>query len=139
MMALVRVVSRRVADPYQDCKLMKRGDVIAVGPDTWPWSPIERTHIEWRLFTVTGISDAEIQAWTVGEKSQTLQESRMLRKRAFYLDLDALPAASIALIDAVPRNDAPLTFTRNQMRQIVTEKTPLPDPGVIGDTRVVIG
>jgi hypothetical protein len=94
---LVRVVSKSSADPAQDAKLTKRGDVIIVVPDGWGWSDIERSDPQWRIFKWPSVSESEASALLTPELpvSEADVDNPLLQRRGFNLNLDAaiLPAA----------------------------------------------
>lgn len=49
MEILVRIIDKDQPDPELEKMASKRGDVIAICPDGWPWSVAERTNPEWRI------------------------------------------------------------------------------------------
>lgn len=48
---------------------MCRGEheVVVVCPDGWGWSDIERSHPEWRIVRVPGVTVADAKRWSVRE------------------------------------------------------------------------
>jgi hypothetical protein len=87
---LVRVVDRVGANVYQDAKLTKRGDVIAVCPDGWPWGTTELANPEWRIVRVPGVAPEALAYLTAEEiESAETKGSRVLQRRAFKFDVDA--------------------------------------------------
>lgn len=99
---LVRVVSKSSADPAQDAKLTKRGDVIVVAPDGWGWSTIELTAPHWRIFKWSSVTESEASALLTPELpvSEVDIDNPLLQRRGFNLNIDAaiLPSALKAYI-----------------------------------------
>lgn len=100
---LVRVVDKsNPTNPALDAKLTKRGDVIAVLPDGWGWSDIERTAPHWRIFKWPSVSESEASALLSPELpiSEADTNNPLLQRRGFNLNLDAaiIPAGLKAYI-----------------------------------------
>lgn len=101
---LVRVVDKtNPDDPYLDAQLTKRGDVICVQPDGWPWGIEELKNPDWRIIKLPGIDPDKLASLLAPEiDADPLKPSRVLQRRAFRLDLDhaALHGARAVLDDA---------------------------------------
>lgn len=78
--------------PYLDVKCTKRGDVIAICEDGWPWSKAELTNPDWTLVKVTGVLASDLSAYLAAEPGDP-KVNQMLQRRAFYFDLDAYAAS----------------------------------------------
>ena len=126
MELLIRVKSKTSPDPYKDCQLTKRGHVIVVMPDGHDWTPTERTNPEWRIVSLPSLSRAEAEAMLASEPG--LETNRMLQRRAFKLDVDALPTAAKVFMNDDSRKTPIGTITVTQLRAIKTRLAPLIDP-----------
>ena len=88
---LVRVVDKVSSDPYLDAQCTKRGDVIHVAPDGWSWGTKEIQNPDWRIVKLPNVSESDLAALLIPELHDDPQNpSRVLQRRAFKLDLDAL-------------------------------------------------
>lgn len=86
---LIRVTSKIAADFYPNCRITKRGDVIDVEPDGWPWGTDERTASFWRLLSLPNVSVAYAKTFLARETAVSqLDLGRTLQHRAFRLDID---------------------------------------------------
>jgi hypothetical protein len=133
---LIRVVDKINSDPLKDCKLLKRGDVVAWKPDFSTWASQEVANPDWRIIRVNNLTVAECDNYLAPEPAvDPLHPSRMLRKRGVFLDLSLLTAGEIAAIasrSATMQNPIDAQVSLARVRALVTVKTPLQDPGVIG-------
>lgn len=122
---LVRRVDKINTDsPYLDAQCTKRGFVIAVCPDGWPWGGDERGDSAWVILKVPDMSESEAGMFLAPERDDDPgQPSRVLQRRAFKLDLDALPEAPSA----------------EDLRKAKTPVSPLSDPVIFGEPSNVIG
>ena len=84
---LVRVVDKVNSDFYLNCGCTKRGDVITVQEDGWPWGKEEIANPEWQIIKVPGVPAVKFEAFLAPERSLNGIPSRTLRRRAFRLDL----------------------------------------------------
>ncbi len=86
---LVCAADKEPPDPYVDAKAYKRGDVVVVCPDRWVWGMGELSSPNFRIVRVPGITVTQASTF-LGEEFNTDPEnpSLVLRRRAFYLDLD---------------------------------------------------
>jgi hypothetical protein len=118
---------------YEDVRCMKRGDVVVVCEDGWPWSQKELTAPYWRIVKVPGMPMEEAQALTTPELGD-INVNRMLRRRAFKLDVDNvnLPNAIRSWLADDTRAQPTLTVTLSRARGLKTLKQPAADPNVIG-------
>lgn len=92
---LVRVQDKVNADLDLDLQCTKRGDVIAACPDGWPWSEAERTAPYWRIFKIPALPLDEALTLTTPELPADPLNPGRLRKRAQYLDVDAILASAL--------------------------------------------
>lgn len=89
---LVRVTDKVGTDPYLDAKCLKRADVVVVVADGWNWRPEELTAPFWRILKLPACSVAAGEAFLGAEFDLDPQHpSRVLRRRAFMLDLTSWP------------------------------------------------
>jgi hypothetical protein len=86
---LVRIVDRGGVDPAVGYGDSKRGDVIAVCPNGWGWTPAELTNPDWRIVRVP-FTAAECDALlTLGDGNPQLARCW---KRKYGIDASILPA-----------------------------------------------
>jgi hypothetical protein len=117
---LVRVIDKVNADdPYLDAKCTKRGDVIVAAPDGWQWGSGERADPQYRILVLPKVPLAVGESF-LGRELDTdpANPSRMLRRRAFRLDVDALPADTSAM-------------TAGDLQALKVRKPVLADPNVL--------
>jgi hypothetical protein len=97
---LVRVVDKIGDDPYHDSKCSKRGDVIVVMPDGHQWGRAELLD-PFLVLRLPLVSSAAGESF-LGREHDTdpTNPSLTLQRRAFRLDLDALPSDPSAMTDA---------------------------------------
>lgn len=117
---LIRDIDKVNDDPYLDVRCTKRGDVITVQEDGWPWGRKEVGNPIWRIIKLDAPLSECLQLLSQ-ELPQSTTPDRMTRVRAFYFDLDAF--------DAGERN----------IKKLIVSKPRLSDPNVLGDDRRVIG
>ena len=130
---LVRVVDKVNADPYLNAKCTKRGDVIVVQPDGWPWGKDEQKNPAWRIVKVPGLSVIDASAFLGPElDTDPEQPSAVLQPRAFKLDLDHLPASIAAVLaDAKRRNPTARAFmSAADLAALKLAKPALADPDI---------
>lgn len=127
---LVRVVDKINDDPYLDAKCLKRGDVVVVCPDGWPWGKHEQHNPDWRILKVPGVSVTALQGFLAPEpETDPENPSAMLQARAFRLNLDAGPLAPLQ-----GRRDRALhrvSLTQADLLALKQAKPQLSDPNVL--------
>jgi hypothetical protein len=118
---LVRVIDKVNADdPYLDVQCTKRGDVIVAVPDGWEWGRAELADPQYRIVKLPLVPLAVGESFLGREfNTNPSAPSRMLQRRAFRLDVDALPA------DAA-------TMTADELLAIKVRKPKRPDPNIVG-------
>ena len=123
------------ADPYLDAQCLKRGDVVVVVENGWPWSEAELTNPDWRILKLPNVSVEFAEAFLAPEvDTDPTRPSRMLRRRALRVAVNALPAAVRTWLADETRAQPTRTMnvTEAQLWNLREGKTPLPDPNVIG-------
>lgn len=87
---VVMVVDRlHPHDVYLNAAAYKRGDVIEVRPDGWPWGTEELAHPDWRILRIPDLTVSEASALLAEERNtDPAHQSRTLQRRAFKLDLE---------------------------------------------------
>lgn len=117
-------------DVYKDARLYKAGDVIEVVPDKWNWGREDLANPDWRIVSIPDLGEEEARQFLGPELNvSAVGPAKMLRRRAFKLDLSILPADFLA-------DDArklSLELTRLDVLGAKTAKPALTDPAVIGD------
>lgn len=111
MEALVRIVDRDAAEDES-----KRGDVITVQSDGWPWSVAERTNPDWIIIRITGFLNTDRDAAVAVGRNFT---QGRFRRREWMLDLDNAPGAARF---AWPRKSESVTMTRAGAASILKQK-----------------
>ena len=97
---LVRVVDKVNEDLYLDAQCLKRGDVVVICPDGWNWSAAERKNPDWRIVQLPKVSELEASSFLGPELDEDpANPSKVLRRRAFKLDVDAVKELKDALKD----------------------------------------
>lgn len=118
---LVRVVDKvNAQDPRKNAQLTKRGDVITVQEDGWPWSAAELAGNPWRVIAVPGVPADVVSAFLQPEPYDPVVDHKLPQRRAFKFDIDAflaLPAGT--------------KLTRAQALALKITKPPIPDPDVL--------
>jgi len=129
---LIRVVDKVNDDPYLDAKCTKRGDVITVQPDGWGWSRAELRNPDWRIIKIPGVTVIEAESFLGAEMdADPANPSQVLQRRAFRLDVDALPDSSGQVGDASRRNPLHrVNIDYDDLMALKISKPPLVDPNV---------
>lgn len=130
---LVRVVDKTNADPYLDAKCLKRGDVVVVMPDGHGWGKQELINPDWRIVKLPGIPVSQATHFLGPELPEDpLNPSLMLQRRAFKLDVDALPDPKGQMADRKRRNPLhKVNLTVAELAALKVRKPSLPDPNVL--------
>jgi hypothetical protein len=131
MHAIVFLKDKINADPYLDCKCYKRGDVIdfmPVGSDwrNYPGIVAKVQSGDWLVVELPELTQAEAASMLAPEPGDA-KSDRMLQRRCFKLDLDAIPKA---LPDAQKLEALPLS--KAEVLAVLTSKPKRVDPAVIG-------
>ena len=134
---IIRVVDKvNPASVYRDVKCTKRGDVIAIQPDGWPWGSAELTDPAYRIVQVSGIDVEDLSAFLAPELDvDPGHPSRTLQRRGFKFDLDAFRATGTAALRAWLDDDRRASGTRRvtaTLAQVLAFKVARPsvvDPG----------
>lgn len=138
---LIRVVDKTHADPMKDVKLTKRGDVICVQEDNWPWSEAEKTNPDWRIFKWPSSTVSALNVFLTPElstepkTSEDMPDDPMLQIRGFSLDVD-LAGLPKALRDFVADNTRAQPFftvpASVTVAAVKRQKAKRANPAVIG-------
>lgn len=122
---LVRTVDKVNEDFYLNCACTKRGDVIAVQDDGWPWGKEERANPEWTIIKVPGVPAEKFLSFLAPEpETNSKVPSRTRQRRAFKLDLDA---------------DIKALAQADRIDTVKIAKPAIADPAVIGVDDAIIG
>lgn len=128
---LVRVVDKVNDDPYLDAQCLKRGDVVVVCEDGWPWSAEEQKNPHWRIVRMPGIPAEKALAFLGPELPESPEDqSRVLRRRAFKFDVDALPEKFVA-DDKRDEHAVDLAVTERDLSALKLAKARAVDPNVL--------
>lgn len=132
---LLRVVDKVGADVYKNCQCLKRGDVVVVQPDGWPWGREELTNPDWRIIKLPNVTVAEMQQFLSAEPiTDPAAQSRTRLRRWYYVDT-ALPTGQFRnYLNDATRASATFTsaFTFAQFDALRKQHTSVQDPAVIG-------
>jgi len=87
---LIRVYDKTNPDSiYLDAGCCKRGDVIAIQDDGWPWGSQELTLPIWRIIKITGVPAANLTSLLTPESvSNPNAPVTLQRKRGYFWDID---------------------------------------------------
>lgn len=130
---LIRVVDKTSPDFYKNLKLSKRGYVIDVRENGWPWAA-ELVLPFWRIVRHSGISVSEGSALLTQEIADGPNvQARHLQLRGFKLNLDAtFPTAIRNFINdntrAIPILDITSLVTVTQFRALKIVVPKVVDP-----------
>lgn len=133
---LVCAVDKEPLDPYVNARAYKRGDVVVVNPDRWVWGRMELANPLFRIVRVPGVTVAQARTF-LGEEFDEDPEnpSRVLRRRAFYLDLDDPLFEELfpgwVTDDARRVSMRRLDITLAQLLALKKPRPPLEDPNVL--------
>lgn len=129
---LVRVVDKVNDDPYLDAQCTKRGDVIAIQPDGWVWGTEELRNPEWRIIKIPGVPVVQAASFLGPEMDlDPANPSRVLQRRAFRLDVDALPDPRGQMGDSKRRNPLHrVNMGHDALMALKVAKPRLVDPNV---------
>lgn len=133
---LVRVIDKtNPGDPYLDAKCTKRGDVISVQRDGWPWGVQEQLNPDWRIVKIPGVSVDDVASLLAPEPETDPQNpSRMLQSRLFRLDLDGHSEqldAWLANTKRTRKRVFRLDIDRDALLEMRVRKPALPDPNIL--------
>lgn len=152
---LVRTIDKTSADPDQNLRLTKRGDVIAYHPPGSDWGVEELLYPEWFIVSVPDMSVAQAESFLQPEHPPTDAPNQPVAARAVAIDLDALGIAPLAYgksadpVPIPPPRDATYDADQNvipdaqSMASYVMAakvvKPPTQPTNVIGPTTHVLG
>ena len=102
---LVRVVDKTNDDKKLDAQCSKRGDVIVVQPDGWPWGREELKSEVWRIVKLPGVDPGTLVDLVMPEFAIKDGGVVVVRKRAKGLALDKLDAVLLQKLDETKQGD----------------------------------
>lgn len=123
---LVRVVDKvNPNDDRLNNQCLKRGDVVTVQEDGWPWSPAELAGDPWVVIKLPDVGVSKALVYLAKEVAEGPEdaERRVLRRRMYSFDLDAA---------AVSKEQKEITLSGNDKALAIlqVQKQPLFDPDV---------
>ena len=84
---LIRIVDKVNLDSKEsNAHCMKRGMVVTIQPDGWPWSAKELANPEWEIRKYRGVAVDALTGYLVAEAGDELLDP-YLQRRAFTFDL----------------------------------------------------
>lgn len=134
-------------DFYKNLRLYKRGDVVVVCPDGWPWGKEELTSPLFRIVSIPSMTVSEASQFVAPEvDTDPLNPSKTLKRRQFKIDLsNASIAASLKQWLADDTRAVPIVkpsdfgITKAAFNALKVDKGVTPDPAIIGGQGTVIG
>lgn len=115
--AVIMVHDRISSDPYLDVGILKQGDFVTVMEDDHRWSEYELALPCFKFIDIPGARVSDLSAFLVQEPGDPVQ-NKMLRVRAFKVDIAQLPSKADALL-------------LNDVLALKLAKPPLADPNVL--------
>lgn len=97
---LMMVVDKTHSDPSVDPRCFKRGMVICVQPDNWPWGLEELRNPDWRILRVPKADPDDLLGLTAEEPFTDTKNLTPRKRRAFRLDLEAAEIDKAGLREA---------------------------------------
>jgi hypothetical protein len=125
---LVRTIDKDQPDPYLACRCLGRGDIVVVCPDGWEWSKVESDSPHWTIIKIPGVAVDDFSHFMTEEPGNPVQD-RMLLRRPFKLDLDAIDAKHG--IDSKTEKTPPITEQKTFLDSLRLRRDKKPDPNVI--------
>ncbi len=136
---LVRAVDKINPDSQaKDARCLKRGDVVVVVPNDWPWSVKEQTDPQWRIVRAPDMTMDEARTFTVPEFPD-LQVNPHPRRRGFFIDIDGLPTGHRNWFNDTTRVDPMRVIPAAVLFNAKTQKTTPQNLNANGANRRVIG
>lgn len=149
-------------DVYKNAKLPKRGDVITIQKDGWPWADGELKEPRFLILKLPGVAVSDLSSLISHEVSaapsndpgalQWIHPTNTLQYRGFHLDLDSLQVAYPNIVAPVvsqpvkggmqPVSVAPAPVQIPDAASLLAYKTKRPaiaDPAIIGAPTNVLG
>lgn len=132
MEAIFFVVDRVAEDPYVDAMAYKRGDVIVVKPDGWPWSEAELTNPDWRIIKFPAVTVEQAASFLAPEvETDPRNPNRMRQRRGFRLDLDGMPAELRSHISKARAKPVVSDMTAQELNTLRKRRPRRQDPNVL--------
>jgi hypothetical protein len=93
---LVRIIDKvNPNDPDLDLQCLKRGDVVVVQEDGWPWSAAELSEVLWKVMYFPGATLSAAESYLAPELPDGPDDTATKRRRAFLFNLiSALPQST---------------------------------------------
>lgn len=144
-------------DFYNNVRLPKRGDVICVVPDGWPWGTRDLSEPHWRILKLPGVPVEDLSYLINHETPSDPQNPpKALQYRGYGLNVDkmgdAIASKNGVNIDIASdfasnlmdyqRHTSTFTLPLNadDIKALAIKKTPVSDPAVFGvEVGAVIG
>lgn len=120
---LVRLYDKYTGDDLIDAAtFLYRGDVVVAQDDGWEWSKAERESPDWIIIKIPGISSGKVSALLSPEQGERFF-NRLLHKRQFHLDLDALAVAGYPIPSEKEARDAHFPITPEGLDKVASGST----------------
>jgi hypothetical protein len=133
---VVQIVDKVNKDFYLNCGCYKRGDVIEIREDGFPWGKIDRSNPDWRIIKLPQYSVKDLESFRSGEKNtDPTQPSKTLQRRAFKFDIDNpnLPQDIKSVVSDASRTMEKTTVdSAFNIYAFKVEKAKIEDPAIIG-------
>ena len=90
---VIRVADKINPDKALNQQLLKRGDIVELVGDDHVWSAKELTNPDWRIVVLPALTESDVLPFMAPEfPTGPETDVRILRRRAFSFDIEALPA-----------------------------------------------
>lgn len=132
---LIRVRDKVNDDPYKDCRLLKRGDIVVIVPDSWAWSPEELRNPDWRILKLPNVALLAAQTFVAEEIDKSPVPRKLLRRRAYALNIESITLPALRAWIADDTRATPtwtINLTGAQLLALRITRPPLQDPSVVG-------
>lgn len=127
---LLRLTDKVNSNPILDSRLTKRGDVIAVQEDGWPWGDGEISSGEYVVIKLPNVTVSQASPFVSPElEVDPKNPSPVLQRRGFKLNIASIPQGVLDKINnRVPGQGVTFNATPAQIAALKVKKTPLPNP-----------
>lgn len=121
---LLRVVDKTNEDKALDALCSKRGDVIVVKPDGWPWGTEELKSDVWRVVKLPGVDPETLVDLAMPQFAQVGKELVIVRYRAKRLAIDKLESVLLTKLDEQKVGDskAVVELTSKEASDMVAQR-----------------
>lgn len=130
---------------YLDTKLPKRGDVISVREDNCLWGDMELHDSQWRIVKAPNLSVEEGSILLSPEPPSYPDQvygPNTLQYRGYYVSEERVvvdPEFAAYLSDSSRKEPFYVVPDNIKLNDVLAQRTPIPDPALIGNGTPIIG